>query len=113
VRTTASPTACVSFLSTCVCPAADCLTHKRVCLAFHPVQVRARDGFGGADSSGEEEQCTNNGGPPTPTAADICHADEATELLKALAAAHPAVARLVQDRAVPLVRANSQRCSIM
>lgn len=49
------------------------------------------------------------GGPP---AADICHAEEASALLKALAAAHPEVEQLVEEREVPIARHSSQKCCI-
>lgn len=49
------------------------------------------------------------GGPPpvTPTAADICHAEEAGLLLKALAGAYPEVQTLVDAKDVQLARRGS------
>jgi hypothetical protein len=78
------------------------------------LQARAREDFGSGGRGGEDdEDAAAAGGAATPTAADICHAHEATELLRALAAAHPEVARLVEEREVPLAREGSQRCCIM
>lgn len=76
------------------------------------MQARARQDFG---AGGEDDGCTREAGDgaATPTAADICHSREATELLTLLAGLHPEVARLVEERQVPLASEGSKGCCVM
>jgi hypothetical protein len=88
------------------------------------VQAQAQDDLG-SPSYGEHEEAAAGSAAAAATAAagvlgepaelepaDICHAGEASELLRALAAAFPEVKALVEDRAVPLPRHGGQRCCI-
>ncbi|EFN56036.1 hypothetical protein CHLNCDRAFT_145475 [Chlorella variabilis] len=77
-------------------------------------EARQREEEDGGAGSGAEGDAPGGaagvvGGPP---AADICHAEEASALLKALAAAHPEVEQLVEEREVPIARHSSQKCCI-
>lgn len=64
-----------------------------------------REELDAAVDSGDERGYSGDAYPAvTPTAADICHAEEASALLRALAAGHPRLQRLVLERDVPLGR---------
>ncbi|PRW20948.1 peptidase S8 isoform A [Chlorella sorokiniana] len=68
------------------------------------------DGGGSGYASGSDEDARPLAPAVTPTAADICHAEEAGHVLKALAVAHPEVQTLLDARDVPLARTSSGCC---
>lgn len=68
------------------------------------------DGGGSGYASGSDEDARPVAPAVTPTAADICHAEEAGHVLKALAAAHPEVQTLLDARDVPLAHSSSGCC---
>jgi hypothetical protein len=81
------------------------------------MQARAREDFGNVDSAADDEdEQQQGGGLPAGVAgagapvADICHAEEASQLLAALAGLYPDVKRLVEEREVPAVRSTPQCC---
>ena len=86
------------------------------------MQARAREDFGNVYSAADEEDEQQRGGlpasaaaaaagaPAAPAVADICHAEEASQLLAALAGLYPDVKRLVEEREVPAVRSTPQCC---
>lgn len=80
------------------------------------LQARVQQDLDAGFDSGRSDSGSEGGGgglpPATPTAADICHAEEASLLLKALAAAYPEVQTLVDARDVPLGRHSSSACCI-
>lgn len=68
------------------------------------------DGGGSGYASGSDDDARPVAPALTPTAADICHAEEAGQLLKALAAVHAEVQTLLDARDVPLARGTSGCC---
>lgn len=93
------------------------LGQSRHASATNLTQARARDDLdaaaGGSDSGSDAGGAAGFGPPPaTPTAVEICHAEEASCLLRDLARCSDEVAALVAEREVPLARGGSA-CAIM
>lgn len=72
----------------------------------------ALDGGGSGHRSGSDDGFGGTRLAVTPTAADICHAEEAGQLLRALAAAHRDVQTLLDARDVPLEARGGSGCCI-
>ncbi|KAL4433412.1 hypothetical protein ABPG77_010265 [Micractinium sp. CCAP 211/92] len=83
-------------------------------------QEASRGCFAAAQREAEEGSGGEGGGSPRPpdwaaergaAEAEVCHAEEASQLLRVLASHHPAVEELVDEREVPTVR-NPPSCCI-
>lgn len=79
------------------------------------MQARAQDDLDAAAGGSDSGSDAGGGGgfgarPAPPNAVEICHAEEASSLLRDLARCSDEVAALVAEREVPLARSGSACC---